>query len=269
MANFRPLLICGALILLATGHPARAADKEVAWVIATQVQGAVSVKHGQEAAQPLQNNVQVGADDLIETTAQASVVLVMPNGSTVAVKEKSRVAITAVLQGALDFPEVVSSPAEKPETTTSIAKLDLLLGEIVVHVRKLLDGSEFSVKTPAGTAQVKGTEFQLGYGAADANEGQYQLGTASGMVAFTPEGGKAVEVGAGRQINVGVRRGKVGEVKAAPLAAETRERIRQQNELAAHGVKGAMDRMHALRRERQKEKETKHPEVPPKRKHGG
>lgn len=251
MRRFHPLALAAAL-LLAAGALGAADTKLPASVIAIQVVGTVSVTHGKGAVPgPLAGNDVLAAGDIVETAPASSVTLVLPNGSTVALKEKSRLAITLILQSAFAAPDLVVYDHTKPEPSTSSTSLELMFGELVAKVRKLLPGSDFSVKTPAGQSGVKGTEFELAYAEDATGEATYRLSTASGLVEFAPVEGAPVQAAANRQVEVRGRRGKSGlklsPVQARPLPAEVRARIQKQNLTASPEAVRALQQRKAQR----------------------
>lgn len=251
MRRFHPFALVAAL-LVAAGALGAADTKAPANVIAIQVVGTVTVAHGKGAEPgPLASNAVLAAGDIVETAPAASVTLVLPNGSTVALKEKSRLAITLILQSPFAAPDLVIYDHTKPEPSTSSTSLELMFGELVAKVRKLLPGSDFSVKTPAGQSGVKGTEFELAYAEDAAGEATYRLSTASGLVEFAPVEGAPVQAAANRQVEVRGRRGKAGlklsPVQARPLSAEIRARIQMQNQRAAPEAVRALQQRKAQR----------------------
>lgn len=245
----RLLFACAALVALLA--PARAESPPPAKVIAVQVHGTVSVDRGQATAlRAVKDNDALAAGDIIETAPQSSVVLVLPNGSTVSLRERSRLAITLVLQTPFVAPDLVVYDNLKPEPAASSTSLELVFGEVVAQVRKLIQGSDFAIKTPAGTAAVKGTEFGISYEEADDGEANYRLSTATGLVVFTGADGKPVEAGMRRQVEVRARVGKSGvkvhRVETRQLPDETRARIQNQNDVAKQHVNQALMRARAI-----------------------
>ena len=253
MRRFRPFVL--ALLLAGAGvlcPPLRADTKEPANVIAVQVHGTVSVVHGKTAA-PLavKDNDALAAGDIVETAPLSSVVLVLPNGSVVSLRERSRLAITLVLQSPFAAPDLVVYDNLKPEPSTSSTSLELMFGELVAQVRKLVSGSDLAIKTPVGTATVKGTEFGITYSEDTAGEANYRLSTATGLVVFSLTGGKPVEAGMHRQVEVRAHVGKAGvkvhQVESRLLPEETRARIQSQNQTARREVNQTLQRAKALR----------------------
>lgn len=269
MRRLRPLvlatLFAGTSALLS---PVRADTKEAASVIAVQVHGTVGVAHGKSAAlQPVKDNDALAAGDIVETAPQSSVVLVLPNGTTVSLRERSRLAITLVLQTTFVAPDLVVFDNLKPEPSTSTTSLELMFGELVAQVRKLINGSDFSIKTPVGSAGVKGTEFAITYDEDANGEASYRLSTASGLVVFTPPDGKPVEAAAHRQVEVRAHVGKGGvqvrHLQTHVLAEEERDRIQNQNRTARQDVNQALMRAKTMHNApRLPEERTVKPESP-------
>lgn len=225
-------------------------------VIAVQVKGTVEVLRGQDTPPaPVANNDALSAGDTIETKAQSSCVLVLPNGSTVAVRERTRLAIALAMQERYTDAELVAANNSKREPSKSSTTLDLLLGEIVVQAKKLLNGSDLSVKTSAGTAKVKGTEFEVAYAADEQGDGDLRVGTADGHVVFAQPDGLERDVPAGKQLGVRTRRERNGSVRlerlqTTNLPAERRKLIRADAQIAARESEGGLRRMKTVHEER-------------------
>gem|GEM_PF-3165108 len=252
MLRFHPLALAGLLVFAGAPSAGAADTRAPANVIAIQVVGTVTVAQGKGTPPgPLASNATLAAGDIVETAPQSSVILVLPNGSTVTLKEKSRLAITLILQSPFAAPDLVIYDPTKPEPATSSTSLELMFGELVAKVRKLLPGSDFSIKTPAGQSGVKGTEFELAYAEDTAGEATYRLSTASGLVEFAPVDGPPVQAAANRQVEVRGRRGKTGlklsPVQARPLPVEVRARIQKQNQAAAPEAVRALQQRKAAR----------------------
>lgn len=227
-------------------------------VIAVQVKGTVEVVRGKDTPPaPVANNDALSAGDTIETKAQSSCVLVLPNGSTVAVRERTRLAIALAMQERYTDAELITANNSRREPSKSSTTLDLLLGEIVVQAKKLLNGSDLSVKTAAGTAKVKGTEFEVAYAADEQGDGDLRVGTADGHVVFAQPDGLERDVPAGKQLGVRARRERNGGVRlerlqTSNLPAERRKLIRTDAQVAARESEGGLRRMKAVHEERRK-----------------
>jgi hypothetical protein len=235
------------------------ATMESGVVIAVQVKGTVEVIHGKDTSPtPVANNDALSAGDTIETKAASSCVLVLPNGSTVAVRERTRLAIAMAMQERYTDAELVAANNSKREPSKSSTSLDLLIGEIVVQAKKLLSGSDLSVKTTAGTAKVKGTEFEVAYADDAQGDGDLRVGTASGHAVFAQPDGLERDVPAGKQLGVRARRERNGSVRlermqTANLPTERKKLIQSDAQRAARESEGGLRRMKAVHEERRKQ----------------
>ena len=95
------------------------------------------------------------------------------------------------------------------EPSSSQITLDIDSGALVVQTKKLSPDSSFIINSPNGTAEIKGTEFQLGISPG----GDTKLDVASSSVAFNPTGGETVFVGQGKGLDVS----KGGAVNQRPI----------------------------------------------------
>jgi hypothetical protein len=232
MQSYPGRLILGVLLGLTGGLQAAQPSQPVT-VVAVQVQGTVEVQHGASTvAEKVIDGTQLGKDDIISTAAQSSVMLVIPNGSVVALKEKSRLKISVALQSPLAGEGLAATAVEAPETGVSKTSFELTFGEMLTRVRKLNPSSTFEVQTPVSVAAVRGTVFEVSYQAGAAGEAQYQLSTASGLVHVTPHAGKMVVVPADDQVELlaelGSRGVKIKHVKSGKLDRRKKERIQQE-----------------------------------------
>lgn len=211
-----------------------AAPDQPAMVIAVQVRGSVVVQHGTATeTETVMDGAQLGQADTITTAAQSSVMLVIPNGTVVALKEKSRLKISVALQSALLAGEPpVAAGAEPAEPGVSQTGFELSFGEMLTRVRKLNPSSTFEVQTPVSVAAVRGTVFEISYQPGAKGDAQYQLSTASGLVQVRPHTGKLVEVPANQQMSLRAEIGKNGikikNVKAGKLDRRNGERIQKE-----------------------------------------
>ncbi len=251
----RRRLLLFAALLAGTGtllSPVRAGPLAPANVIAAQVHGDVGVAHGSSTVlQPVPDNAALAAGDLVETGPDSGVVLVLPNGSTLALQERSQLAITQVKQTPFSAPDLVVFDNLKAEPSASLSALELKFGEAVVQVRQLLPGSDFSLKTPVGTAGTTGAAFAVAYAEDADHKATLLLGTAKGLVRFTPADGMPVEVSVHRQIEVGARVSRSGasiqQVQTRLLADEAVARIENLNRTAREDVNQVLQRAKAMR----------------------
>jgi hypothetical protein len=244
-----------SVLLLAAGAllpTVRADNLEPATVIAVQVRGDVGVAHGSSTLlHPVPDNAVLAAGDLVETGPDSGVVLVLPNGSTVSLRERSQLVITQVRQAPFTAPDLVVFDNLKAEPSASVIALELKFGEVIVQVRKLVSGSEFSLKTPVGAAGTAGAAFALAYTEDADGEAAGLLSTAQGLVRFTPPDGRSVEAGRHKQVEVRAHVGRAGvavqEIQTRGLADEAVGRIEDLNRAAREDVNQVLQRARAMR----------------------
>lgn len=207
-------------------------------VIAVQVKGTVEVQHGKATeVGKVTDGTQLGQDDTVTTSAQSSVVLVLPSGTVVALREKSRLKIAVALQSPLVGEALAAKEApgaEAHETGVSQTSFELAFGQMLTRVRKLNPSSTFEVQTPVSVAAVRGTEFEVSYQSGTTGEAQYQLSTASGLVHVTPHGGKMVAVPADEQVDVSAEVGqhgvKIKHVKSGKLDRKKKAKMQKEGQ---------------------------------------
>jgi len=234
MHLFPGRLILGVLLGLTGGVGAlRAAKDQPITVIAVQVQGTVEVQHGQSGGtEAVAEGAQLGVDDIVTTAAQSSVMLVIPNGSIVALKEKSRLKIAMALQSPLVGEALAATGTEPREPGVSQTSFELAFGEMLTRVRKLNPSSTFEVQTPVSVAAVRGTVFEISYQPGTTGEAQYRLSTASGLVHVTPHARHAVAVAANEQVDltaaVSKKGVKIKHVKSSKLDRRKQEKMQKE-----------------------------------------
>ncbi len=98
----------------------------------------------------------------INTAADATVVLLFSNGSTLTIQPSSTLSIEQYLQAPIPEGSPSLDALEK-EPSTSKTKLRLLEGDIIGSVKKLNteEGSSYEVDSPIGTAGIRGTNFSF------------------------------------------------------------------------------------------------------------
>lgn len=232
------LMLCVFLGLGGGAGGLPAAGTPPASVVAVQVKGTVEVQHGQASeVEKVTDGTQLGQDDTVTTSTQSSVILVLPSGSMVALREKSRLKIAVALHSPLGGEAVAAQEApgaEAHETGVSQTSFELAFGQMLTRVRKLNPSSTFEVQTPVSVAAVRGTEFEVSYQPDKSGEAQYQLSTASGLVHVTPHSGKMVEVPADEQVEVRAEVGqhgvKIKHVKSGKLDRKKKEKMQKEGQ---------------------------------------
>jgi hypothetical protein len=136
----------------------------------------------------------------IQTGKEASVVLLFDNGTTVNVKPETEFAIEKFAQDPFDA-NGIDYQTLKSEPSSSVTRLNVPEGTIVLDIAKLKKDSSFQIATPVGSAGIRGTS--LGVTSSKSNQatpvtlavstGVVQLKTATGSRAVS--GGQSFGVG--------------------------------------------------------------------------
>ncbi|MSU47328.1 MAG: hypothetical protein EXS42_09480 [Lacunisphaera sp.] len=206
------------------------APETPATVVAVQVRGTVEVQHDKSTeTEVVAEGTQLGTADTITTAAKSSVMLVLPNGSVVALKEKSRLKIAVALHSPLAAEALAANEAEPRGTGVSQTSFELAFGEMLTRVRKLNPTSTFTVQTPVSVAAVRGTVFEVSFQPDAKGEARYRLSTSIGLVHVTPHAGKMVAVPGDAQVDFTAELGKNGikikNLKSSKLARQKNSRL--------------------------------------------
>jgi len=252
----RPNRLLLALLVGIGGWPGglRAAAAEApAPVIAVQVRGTVVVLHDQATeTEAVTEGAQLGAADTITTAAKSSVMLVLPSGSVVALKENSRLKIATALFSPLVGEALAANGAEPRETAASSqTTFELAFGEMLTRVRKLNPTSTFTVQTPVSVAAVRGTVFEVAFHPDTKGEASYRLSTSSGLVHVTPHAGKMIAVPANEQLDFAaeIRKKaiKIKHLKSRKLDRKKAEQIQAEAQDNERNAGEFMQRVQAAR----------------------
>lgn len=131
---------------------------QLATAKAVDIVGTVT-KYNKDGNSPLVAGDILNQGDSISVTALSSAQLVFSNGSTIDLKENTSIDITELTQdsfgGNKSYEQLEADPSK------SQALLELNYGELDGHVKKLQKGSKFVIKTPLGTAAIRGTRFTI------------------------------------------------------------------------------------------------------------
>jgi len=161
----------------------------------------------------------------IKTNLFSESVLLLSNGTTATIQENSVFKLIEFNQKPFDTQNQSFGQLEN-EPSTSQVSIEMELGSLVVQTKKLNKSSSFSIRTPTGTAGIRGTQFQL---ASSPNTGM-QLDVAESQVAFTPAGqNQPVIVGPGR----GLDSSPSGQIKQRPINPIVSQNISSKNSLAS------------------------------------
>lgn len=176
-------------------------------IVAARVIGEVSAIDDEDGTEtPLHNNDQLYEGYTVVTQAQASVILLFSNGASVRVMPNTRLALEVFRQDPLAGE--VEAAGLVAEPSVSETKLNLAYGEMVGDVRKLRTSTSYSIKTPVGSAGIRGTQFRLLHREIDGGMQQYALSTNEGMVHLSDDSARGgVDVPAGKEVGGRLRAG--------------------------------------------------------------
>ena len=135
----------------------------------TIIDGEVQVSHDGGPFELARDGAVLGPGDVIRTASDARAVLTYFEGSTVAIEPSSELAIDAA-HGSPDGSTVVVMTQNLGRTWHVVTKL-------------IGGGSRYEVRTPAATASVRGTAFEVGVERAASGEFTTRVSTSEGLVA--------------------------------------------------------------------------------------
>jgi len=192
-------------------------------VIVIQTKGLVEAisPNGAKLKEPVVRGSVLPEGYSIKTNLFSESVLLLSNGTTATIQENSVFKLIEFNQKPFD-PQNQSFGQLENEPSTSQISIEMEIGSLVVQTKKLNKSSSFSIRTPTGTAGIRGTQFQL---ASSPNTGM-QLDVAESQVAFTPAGqNQPVVVGPGR----GLDSSPNGQIKQRPINPIVSQNISSKN----------------------------------------
>ena len=161
--------------------------------------------------------------DAIVTGPNSSACLAFSNGSVLEVAKESKFIVEEYLQKEWEFNEEVFKKLEK-EPSNSQSKLQLDYGDVTCKVKKLNKGSEMDVKTPLGSAGIRGTTFRVSITrGSDGKPAGSRVSVVEGKVDVKAEGSsQATSVTSGQTTQVTVTPSEGGNPPtiSAPVVAE-------------------------------------------------
>jgi hypothetical protein len=196
-------------------------------VIVIQTKGLVEAisPNGAKLTEPVVRGSVLPEGYSIKTNLFSESVLLLSNGTTATIQENSVFKLLEFKQKPFDTQNQSFGQLEN-EPSTSQVTIEMELGSLVVQTKKLNKSSSFSIRTPTGTAGIRGTQFQL---ASSPNTGM-QLDVAESQVAFTPVGqNQPVVVGPGR----GLDSSPSGQIKQRPINPIVSQNISSKNSVAS------------------------------------
>ena len=149
---------------------------------------------------PLKEGTFIRQGATIQTGKDASVVLLFDNGTTVNIKPESEFAVEKFAQDPFDA-NGVDYQTLKSEPSSSVTRLNVPEGTIVVDIAKLKKDSSFQIATPVGSAGIRGTSLGITSNKNNQNNpvtlavttGVVQMKTATGSRAVS--GGQSFGIG--------------------------------------------------------------------------
>jgi hypothetical protein len=196
-------------------------------VIVIQTKGLVEAisPNGTKLKEPVVRGSVLPEGYSIKTNLFSESVLLLSNGTTATIQENSVFKLIEFKQKPFDTQNQSFGQLEN-EPSTSQVSIEMEIGSLVVQTKKLNKTSSFSIRTPTGTAGIRGTQFQL---ASNPNTGM-QLDVAESQVAFTPAGqNQPVVVGPGR----GLDSSPNGQIKQRPINPIVSQNISSKNSVAS------------------------------------
>lgn len=169
-----------ALLLLVASLPSNRAEAAGS-VTLVSTSGAVTVRApGAKSYERASAGAQIADRSRLKTGENGKATLKFEDGSTAEVRPKSEIMVLAKRRG-----------SEQPNGAT------LFFGRVWSKVAKAVGGeTAFEVRSANAVAGVRGTEFEVGV----ANDGSARVIVTEGAVAVEGDGGKAVNVGRGFEI---------------------------------------------------------------------
>ncbi|HEY0968882.1 MAG TPA: FecR domain-containing protein [Opitutaceae bacterium] len=158
-------------------------------IVLARVTGAVTLTNkADNSTRAATNNEQIAAGYVVTTAAEASVVLVFSNGSTVNLRGDSQLDIETFMQD--PFAEDFRLTEATAEPSTSTTRLNLSRGELIGNVKTLnsAGGSSFVIQTPVGAAGIRGTTFRIVFRPDGAGNAFFALTTVEGNVVLARGG---------------------------------------------------------------------------------
>jgi hypothetical protein len=222
------LKFCGQnLLLIFSVLFANSALGQKGSVIVIQTKGLVEAisPNGAKLKEPVVRGSVLPEGYSIKTNLFSESVLLLSNGTTATIQENSVFKLIEFTQKPFDAQNQSFGQLEN-EPSTSQVSIEMEIGSLVVQTKKLNKTSSFSIRTPTGTAGIRGTQFQL---ASSPNTGM-QLDVAESQVAFTPAGqNQPVIVGPGR----GLDSSPSGQIKQRPINPIVSQNISLKNSVAS------------------------------------
>ncbi len=214
LSFFRFLPVIPFLCLLAIGLSHTATAKVSATIILASVEGEVKALSLDEDLELILDESSVGKsvdENFILTTGKnGKAVFLFSNGVLVTLKPNTRLYIRTFVQESFSSKNLPLPGELEEEPSTSHLKIHLDTGDLVVKAPRLKRGSSLKLTSPLGTAQIRGTMFQIVV-ARDPDTGTVSGGVnlISGDIDFTDVSGDVSILASGQGLEVST--GKLGD----------------------------------------------------------
>ncbi len=164
------------------------------------------------------NGVQITDQYTIVTGADGSVALLFSSGSTVTVRENSRLQVAQFTQEPHEETGRLRGLTREPSVSTTRLKLDY--GSIVGSTKSLRPRSNFEIVTPIGIGGIRGTDWIVQLQQITVDTVNAIIGVAQGEFEFTPTGGNTSQITGGKQLVLSVTvdaQGAITEIGVARM----------------------------------------------------
>jgi len=153
-------LFCLLAISALSSHAAELATAKVLSVsgIVMKTEGGGLIKVGGRES-PLKAGDILREGDRIHSTKGSKVFLVFSNGSEITLFQNSSLSIIDLEQEPYTSKRIYNELEADPSKSQTLLELDY--GQLDGHVKKLSNTSSFNIKTPLGTAAIRGTRFSI------------------------------------------------------------------------------------------------------------
>jgi formylglycine-generating enzyme required for sulfatase activity len=125
----------------------------------------------------------------IKVGANSEIILLFSNGTIITLGANTQMTVRKFLQKGFEESDKKVADLQE-EVSSSTLLLDLLIGDMVVDVKKLKKKSNFEITSPLGVAGIRGTSFRLST-SADSTK----LSVLTGLVGFVSNDKKENQVG--------------------------------------------------------------------------
>ncbi len=166
----------------------------------TEISGTVTwVNPKTQVEAPVTKSTKLPVGAVVKTGPNSSAMLVFANGSAVTLEPETTLAVTKFEQQMFDASALLD---ESLEPSISKTELTVQKGGLIGDVRKLREGSEYTVNSPLGAAGIRGTTFYFSINLAT---GQLIIKTLEGLVYYVGTDGRTAPIPEGMSMDDAAR----------------------------------------------------------------